>query len=138
MAGEVMADRAMTDGAMAGGCLCGAVRFTLSERPRDPVACHCRECRRQSGHVWAAASAPRGALGVAGEVRWFRDSAVARRGFCPVCGSLMFWDPDGEDRISIAVGAFDEPHDLRLRGHVWVSEQGSHHEIGDALPRRER
>lgn len=123
---------------MTGGCLCGAVRFEVAERPRDPVACHCRECRRQSGHVWAAASAPMVALAVTGEVRWFHASDVARRGFCPACGSLMFWEGHGEGRTSIAVGAFDEPHDLRLREHVWTSERGAYYEVGDGLPRRER
>ena len=32
-----------------GGCLCGKVRYRVSERPRISAICHCVSCRRASG-----------------------------------------------------------------------------------------
>ena len=43
-----------------GRCLCGAVTFT-GRWGGDPLrACHCSQCRRWSGHVWAAAQTAEG------------------------------------------------------------------------------
>ena len=121
-----------------GGCLCGAVRFAIDAGPEAPVACHCAECRSQSGHYWAATRVPTGALRVEGEVRWYAASDVARRGFCPGCGSVLFWDPQGEATVSVAVGSLDAPTGLALAEHIWVSEKGDYYEIADGLPQRER
>ncbi len=37
-----------------GSCLCGAVRYTVDAEFTGANACHCSQCRRQSGHYWAA------------------------------------------------------------------------------------
>ena len=39
-------------------CLCGAVRVTIRGPLDDIAACHCSQCRRWSGHVWAAVPVP--------------------------------------------------------------------------------
>jgi hypothetical protein len=36
-----------------GGCDCGAVRYALSNSPLIVHACHCRDCQRLSGSVYA-------------------------------------------------------------------------------------
>ncbi len=42
----------------AGGCLCGAIRYTAIQAEGDEMgppglgACHCENCRRQSGGVY--------------------------------------------------------------------------------------
>ncbi len=43
---------------ITGSCECGAVVFELSGKLRDVVACHCGQCRKTSGHYWAATSVP--------------------------------------------------------------------------------
>ena len=121
-----------------GRCLCGAVRFCGDAEPRAPVACHCEECRRQSGHHWSAAAVPEAALRIEGEVRRHAASEKARRGFCPRCGSFLFWDPVGEDVVAVAMGALDGPTGLSLREHLWVSEKGDCHDLADGLPQRPR
>ncbi len=41
---------------MTGGCLCGAVRFEISEPLVSAVYCHCTRCQRRTGGA-ASASA---------------------------------------------------------------------------------
>lgn len=48
-----------------GSCLCGAVSFEVAGALAAPDACHCSQCRRQSGHVWASTNVPREALTIA-------------------------------------------------------------------------
>jgi len=123
-----------------GSCLCGAVRFEVAGALHPPDACHCRQCRRQSGHVWASTDVPREAVTVTGEdaVRWYQSSERVRRGFCGTCGSVLFWDAAGRAKIAIAMGAFDAPTDTRLALHIFTAEKGDYYEIGDGLPQNER
>ena len=41
----------------SGSCLCGGVRFKTTGKLRDVVACHCSQCRKQTGLYYAATSA---------------------------------------------------------------------------------
>ena len=116
-----------------GSCLCGAVTFEVDQELVPPDACHCTQCRKQSGHVWASTNVAREHLTVTGadRVTWFESSSAARRGFCSACGSSLFWDPVERDYVSVAMGAFDKPTGTRLAVHIWVADKGDYYEIGD-------
>lgn len=119
-----------------GSCLCGAVSFAVEGELKAPDACHCGMCRRQSGHFWASTDAPTSAVIIEGEdqVRWYRSSEKVRRGFCATCGSFLFWQPIGQARIAIAMGAFDQPTDTQLAMHIFTADKGDYYEIADGLP----
>jgi hypothetical protein len=120
----------------SGSCLCGAVTFDVSCELPGADACHCNQCRKQSGHYFAATEVPTSALTVHGtqHLRWFHASAQARRGFCSSCGSTLFWDPLDRDSIAIAMGAFDGPTQTTLARHVYVADKGDYYVIDDDLP----
>lgn len=113
---------------MEGGCLCGAVRFRLTPPLRDVIACHCTQCRKTSGHFWAATSVPheRFHLTEAKGLRWFQSSANARRGFCATCGAALFWEPHGESRISVAGGALEGPTGLTIASDWFLEDAGDY------------
>ncbi len=117
-----------------GGCLCGAVRYRVSGPLRPVVACHCTQCRKTSGHYVAATSAARLDVDIEGEVRWFQSSATARRGFCPTCGSNLFWDQTGP-YLSIMAGTLEGDPGIRLAGHIFCADKGAYYEIDGDLPR---
>ena len=119
---------------MKGSCLCGSVTFASDAEPSGFTACHCTQCRKQSGHVWASAHVPDEALRIAGEVRWFKSSDLARRGFCPVCGSFLFWKRDDENHTSFALGAVDGFTGARLKKHIFTRSKGDYYDIADGLP----
>lgn len=119
-----------------GGCLCGAVSFQVQGPLRDVVACHCSQCRRQSGHFFAATSVAEANLAVDGadNISWYRSSDAASRGFCRVCGSILFWKPEQGDHLGILAGAFDQPSGLRLTRHIFCADKGDYYDIADGLP----
>ena len=119
-----------------GACLCGAVRFEVTAELAPPDACHCSQCRKQSGHFWASTEVPREALTLHGEehLTWFSASDKARRGFCATCGSFLFWDPIGKAKIGIAMGAFDAPTGTKLALHIFVADKGDYYDLTDGLP----
>jgi len=126
----------MTDPTYSGACLCGAVRFIVTGDLKPPDACHCSQCRRVSGHVWASTDVPDARLAVIGEdqVRWFQSSEKVKRGFCAICGSALFWKPIHQPRTAVAMGAFDKPTDTHLEMHIFVSDKGDYYDITDGLP----
>jgi hypothetical protein len=120
----------------SGACLCGAVRFTVNGDLAPPDACHCSQCRKTSGHVWASTDVAKAALTIAGaeQLRWYQSSANVRRGFCGTCGSALFWDPLRRDTIGVAMGAFDQPTGTHLHVHIFTADKGDYYEIADGVP----
>ncbi|MCC2111512.1 MAG: GFA family protein [Hyphomicrobiales bacterium] len=118
-----------------GSCLCGAVRYSVGGPMRGIVACHCSQCRRQSGHHVAATRAPAAALQIEGgeAITWYRASETARRGFCRHCGSQLFWQPDHGKTVSIFAGTLDSPTGLKLEKHIFVADKSDYYEIADGL-----
>ena len=122
-----------------GACLCGAVSFEVKGNlEHSPEACHCSQCRKQSGHFFAAVNVRRTALMLRGaeKVTWYQSSERVQRGFCSVCGSSLFWNPtiDGYEWIGVAMGLFASPTGTRLAKHTFVGDKGDYYDIDDGLP----
>ncbi|HRC56310.1 MAG: GFA family protein [Myxococcales bacterium] len=119
-----------------GSCLCKAVTFEVSGELHPPDACHCSQCRKQSGHYWASTDVPRARLAITGadKLTWFQSSEKVRRGFCSICGSFLFWDPVRRDSLAVAMGAFEQPTGTQLALHIHVADKGDYYELGDGLP----
>jgi len=114
------------------GCSCGQLTIRVSGEPRGVGICHCLECQRRTGSVFAALAsfaAPYEVTGTATEyVRTGEHGARFRFRFCPVCGTHVFKTEEGEEgRVSVAVGAFADPgfpaplvSVYTKRKHAWV------------------
>jgi len=121
---------------ITGSCLCGAVSLEIDGALPGASACHCRQCRKQSGHHWASVHILRSALRLTCDegLRWYQSSEKVRRGFCGTCGAFLFWDPKVEDKISISMGILDAPTGTHLEQHIFVATKGDYYHISDDLP----
>lgn len=125
---------------LTGGCLCGAVRYEIRGPVRNVVNCHCSQCRRSHGH-YAAYAAVKGAdLAMTEEagMAWYHSSEKARRGFCRLCGSSLFWAPQDLDYWAVAAGSLDPPTGLETVAHIFVADKGDYYAIDDGLEQHER
>ena len=120
-----------------GSCLCGRVSYSVDGPLRPVVACHCVQCRKTSGHYVAATSAMREHVTIKGEVSWYHASDTARRGFCPTCGSSLFWDGQGVN-LSIHAGTLDGATGLAMIGHIYCADKGDYYELADDLPKADQ
>jgi hypothetical protein len=116
-----------------GSCLCGAVSYEVTGQLRNAVACHCTQCRKMTGHYLAATAANHDEFRLTRDdgLAWYRASDTAKRGFCRICGSTLFWQGEGRDYISIAAGSLDQPTGIRLEGHIFCADKGDYYEITD-------
>jgi hypothetical protein len=102
----------MVDFPLTGGCLCGGVRFEVTEPLLSTGYCHCTRCQRRTGSAASAQGrvAP-GALHItAGEelVRTYKPADGFWKAFCSECGSAL-WSvhPEDGEVMSVRLGAFD-------------------------------
>ena len=119
-----------------GACNCGEVTFTVA-RVLNTSACHCGQCRKQSGHHWASGNAREADVTIKGAPKWFAASDTAKRGFCGNCGSFLFWTAHDEDTISFSLGALEHSEGLKIDRHIFTKDKGDYYEIADSVPQRE-
>jgi len=122
-----------------GSCLCGAVAFEIEAELADPIGCHCKQCRQQSGHYYSAVAAPKSAVRIAQDetLEWYRHTNIATRGFCAACGSTLFWRGDTDAYVMVAMGSLDGPTGLHLKDHYWVDFKGDYYQVADGLPQHQ-
>lgn len=118
-----------------GGCACGGVRYRVEGLLRKVIACHCEQCRRSSGHFVAATATRRENFHLmnSGSLCWYTAIPDYRRGFCAICGSSLFFERIGEDRVSIAAGSLDDARGLSIAAHIFVAEAGAYYEVDDSV-----
>ncbi|MBJ7332928.1 MAG: GFA family protein [Solirubrobacteraceae bacterium] len=119
-----------------GSCLCGGVRFEVTQPFLRANLCHCKRCRKHSG---AGASAqgrvPRDGFALLSgeeliEVYQPPDGGMVKA-FCRRCGSSLFggrW-PDGPE-VSIRLGSLDDDPHIAPEFHTFVGSKA----VWDALP----
>lgn len=119
-----------------GSCHCGGVSYQTPGPLRPVIACHCGQCRKQSGHYWAATQAANASLDIkdTGTLTWYRASERAARGFCNRCGASLFWREDGTDTTSIGAGTLDGPSGLATAKHIYVKDKGDYYQIEEGVP----
>ena len=109
-----------------GGCQCGRVRYELTTEPVRIVACHCKECQRQSGSAFGMSMlVPQAALKVSGETRAYTriaDSGNENTGyFCPNCGNRIYQVPKyAPGMLVLKPGTLDDASWLKPNYFVWM------------------
>ena len=116
-----------------GRCDCGKVRFEVDTVRKTVTICHCGQCRRTSGHVWASTHAAFAELRFTADegLTWYESSSFAKRGFCRFCGSSLFYRTNDEAGIGIAAGCLDAPTGLEVSKHIFVKDKGDYYDICD-------
>jgi len=123
-----------------GSCLCGAVKYEIHGPLRPVIACHCVQCRKQTGTYMSATAAKDGDLKIVEDrgLKWYRSSDKAKRGFCQECGSVLFWRGEGRDYTAITAGSIDGPTGAPLDGHIYCESAGDYYEIAGGAYRLDR
>ena len=110
-----------------GHCLCGGVRFEVTEEPLSAGYCHCTRCQRRTGSAASAQARIDGRTFrlVRGEelVKCWKpaDSGFAKC-FCSECGAHLFSrNADDPAQMSVRLGAFDHDPGVRPSWRAFVA-----------------
>jgi hypothetical protein len=126
----------MSDARLSGRCLCGSVRWTATAAPVRNLICHCESCQRATSSAFAAF------LGFAPHaVQWdgpktdYQSSPGTWRGFCPTCGSRLYFRSDKwPEEIHLHAGTLDDPAAYAPDRHVVIAERVPWLDQIDSLP----
>lgn len=127
-----------TESSLEGGCLCGNIRYRLTDPRTRTGHCHCSMCRRAGGApvvTWITAEEKHFTL-TKGEPAWYRSSDHARRAFCPTCGTpLLFVSTRYAGTVDVTAGSLDHPERLVPVNHVYEPDRIPWVIMTDGLPR---
>lgn len=127
---------------ITGRCNCGGARYKIAGAPVAVVACHCRNCQRQSGTAYsvnlivAAAS-----LTIEGNLSRYEDVKTESgkpvlREFCHRCGSpIRSIASANPTLVAMKAGTLDDPSDFAPSLHIWTCEMVNWVAVPEGLPR---
>ena len=110
-----------------GSCLCGGVRFEISEFVTDIYKCHCSICRKRFGGASSAAAivAEKAFELISGSelVCNFHPSSGPGSVFCKTCGSILPTHIPEQSLYWIPVGLLDSDPGIPLARHIHVNSK---------------
>lgn len=115
-----------------GRCLCGAVSFEAV--PLGMLnACHCETCQKWGGGPFMAV--PCRKVRFTGEVREFASSDIGTRGFCPACGTHLYFRPGSGNVWGVPLGLLDDKDGLTFGMQFFTDEKPPHYDFANATER---
>jgi hypothetical protein len=130
------------DAPLSGGCLCGGVRFEVTEPLVSASYCHCTRCQRRTGTAASVqARVASGSLRVASGDELIRAYDPGGGGFlklfCSHCGGALWsQSPEDPEIKSVRLGAFDSDPGIRPSYRQFVAYAAPWEALpDDGLPR---
>jgi adenylate cyclase len=123
-----------------GQCICGAVKFEITQKPLGTGYCSCRICQRAvAAPVFAWVAFPFEAVKFTRDIpKYYRLSLIGEKGFCKKCGSQVVYraiKPEPADYLVIPTVTLDDPENYAPTWHAGVESQMPWLQIHDDLPR---
>jgi hypothetical protein len=125
---------------ITGSCLCGEVRYELTQAPLWAHHCHCSRCRKSGGGAFASnlffpLEALRYTQGES-QLRSYKPPDAERftHVFCSRCGSTMPFASAARGLVGVPMGSLDEDPDFTPRAHIFVDSKAPWWTISDELP----
>lgn len=110
-----------------GGCLCGAIRYRLTDEPLTLYACHCTDCQRESGSSFGLSMIlSRTAVDLLqGDPQHYgvtlADGRQKHGTFCGTCATRLWSEPvEFPQVVNVVPGTLDDTTWLRPIAHIWT------------------
>ena len=112
---------------MKGQCLCGDIQIETSETGEVSL-CHCSMCRRWGGGPMFAVHDVGTVVFKGVEPIRYPSSEWAERGFCPSCGTHLFYHLLPNDEYALAAGLFQDVN-FKLTSEIFIDEKPGYYEF---------
>ena len=110
-----------------GGCLCGAIRYIISERVTELRACHCLSCQKVTGAAGSVNAVIASAAFKLTQGTLKRYTAIADSGrtlhryFCGDCGSPIYSQrAETPEMMVVRAGTLDDSSDMKITANIWT------------------
>lgn len=130
----------MTRDLTTGSCLCGAVRYELTEQPAWAHSCHCSRCRKAGGAAFASnlfvpLDSVRFTRGEE-QLRSYKVPEAERftNVFCQICGSPLPFRNEDRGLSGVPMGSLDRDPGVSPRAQIFVDSKAPWFMITDDVP----
>ena len=130
----------MSEPFATGRCLCGAVSYTIKDKPMRMAQCHCADCQRASGsgHM-SLAFFKADDVEIKGEAKGYPSTAdsgnINTRHFCPTCGSRIYTENSARPGvIGIAIGSVEDKDWFAPQAVVYTSNRPRWDQTSQDIP----
>ena len=96
---------------LRGTCMCGAISWAYSGPVTRSLVCHCSDCQKATSSPFTAFVGLRAPLlSWTGAPNHFESSPGTHRGFCPTCGTRLYFRSDKwPDEIHMHAATLEDP-----------------------------
>ena len=111
-------------------CICGQVKYKLTEKPLFTQACHCKDCKILTGSSYVVnSSILENTLIIEGEI----FSSVELKGgsgapckvyYCGKCGTYIYTDySSAVGRLNVRTKTLDNAHEFPPQAHIFTKDK---------------
>src|SRR5262245_54559750 len=112
---------------LTGKCMCGAVTWTYSGEALHNVVCHCSDCQRATSAPFTAFLGMKPEqLKWAGRIVHYESSPQTFRGFCPSCGTRLYFQSERwPSEIHVHAATMTDPSKYKPSAQVMMRSRAS-------------
>lgn len=125
---------------LVGGCLCGAIRYRISDAPLFVSQCCCKDCQKATGtgHTTIIGIHKR-QLDLQGAPATFTNvgdtGGSVTRHFCGTCGGRLYTSGDAPgDHVMVQAGSLDDPDQVSPESCIYVKDRLGWDMLDESLP----
>ncbi|MEM9620638.1 MAG: GFA family protein [Pseudomonadota bacterium] len=126
---------------VTGQCLCGAIKYEISNPLTTMGVCHCKNCQRQAGSAFSTlAAVPVSDFSMTGTPKLYQDQDTTsgdpvERYFCEHCGSPIYSALGAQpEAIYLKTGTLDDTADFAPQFQAWCDTKQNWVELVDGVP----
>ena len=122
---------------LAGSCLCGAVRYRVTDEFSYALNCHCSQCRRVTGSAFkpfAGIEARKLKITKGKSGLTIFGEATGHDAHCKKCGSLLYSIVRDGAYVHVTLGTLIDAPSIRPSAHIFVGSKAPWFTITDKLP----
>ena len=115
---------------LKGECLCGAVKYKLSEKPLFTQACHCKDCKVLTGSSYVInSSVVENTLSTEGEISSTTklqagSGKSVQMFFCNKCGSYIYSDYESAiGRLNVRTKTLEKSEEFPPQAHIYTKDK---------------
>ena len=106
---------------LTGNCMCGAVAWTYSGEITRNLVCNCTDCQRAtSAPLTAYMGMKPEQLSWAGEIVHYESSPKIFRGFCPSCGTRLYYRSARWPDVHVHAATMTNPSEYQPSGQTFM------------------
>lgn len=115
---------------LKGKCLCGTVKYKLSEKPLFTQACHCKDCKVLTGSSYVInSSVVENTLSIEGEISstiklQAGSGKYVQMFFCNKCGSYIYTDYESAiGRLNVRTKTLEKSEEFPPQAHIFTKDK---------------